>query len=205
MKSKNKELFETHVSSYWVTYLLYAICAIFIWCYAVTLFTKDRPKEVVTLWIMAYDINQEEYTNYLENNKPDYLKHVRVTFELKGNEYASIKYQGIGASCDIVILPESFINSFLNVSNYIELDTETINELYGDIEYYYINNKPYGIKIFDSNDIDNGLIKYTKEDTENENYYIFLNIKSLHMDNLNNSKYDGGLEVLRLILDGPII
>ena len=204
MKAKNKELFETHLTSNWHWYLIYTLFAIFIWCYAVILVTKDKPKEVVTVWVMAYDINSD-YVDYLEANKPDYLKHVRVSFELKGNDYASIKYQGIGTSQDIVILPESFLEEYLDLTTLIELDTDIINEKYGNQEYYYVDGKPYGIKVFDTTDEDNGYITYTKEDTTNESYYIFLNNKSLHMGNLNNSKYDGALEILRLLLDGSTL
>ena len=54
MTNTKKESFEAHMSTHWYIYLIYAIIAIFIWSYAVVLITRDKPKEVVTVWIMTY-------------------------------------------------------------------------------------------------------------------------------------------------------
>ena len=196
----NKEKFETHISTHWFIYLIYSIIAIFIWSYAVTLYTKDRPKEVVTVWIMAYDADQNALTLKLESSKADYLKHVRVTFEDRRGEYVTIKYQGIGVDSDIVVLPESFLENNNVASTYLMLNTDYLSSAIGDLEYYTVDYKAYGIKIFDKNDTDDGLIKYTTDDIENENYYLLIKKKSLHMGSLNNASMDGGINVLRMLL-----
>lgn len=203
MKSKNRENFEAHLSTNWHIYLIYAIIAIFIWSYAVVLFTKDKPKEVVTMWILSYGINEEELVNKLESSKPEYLKHVRVNFVDRNDQFANIKYQGLGIDCDIVILPESYINGTSTLASFINLDTEFIKNNIGDVEFYNIESRTFGIKIFDKTSDDDELIKYKddSDETEDDNYYVFLNKKSLHMGSLNNSNFDGGIDVLRMLLE----
>ncbi len=200
MTSTKKESFQTHLATHWYIYLFYALIAIFLWTYAVTLVTRDKPKEVVTIWIMTYDIELAEFTEALENNRPEYLKHIRVNFEDRTAPYVDIKYQGIGVDNDIVILPESFVAKGSAAYGYQVLHKEYLESIMPGLEYYTIDDNAYGIKIFDKDDTDDGLIKYTNETDEKENYYLFINKKSLHMGKINNSQYDGGIKVLRMLL-----
>ena len=202
---KNKELLSAHVANHWISYLIYAIVATFIWCYAITLWTKDKPKEVVTIYVLSYGCESDNLASKLEEVKDDYLRHVRVNYDDRTNPYVNIKYQGLGTSCDIVIVPESFIESMGVESVYSSLDKDYMTSIFGELEYYTIDEKYYGIKLFDKNSEDNGYIKFKLEDTEDENYYIFLNKKSLHMGEINNSDMDGAIKILKELLNNGTV
>lgn len=197
---KNKEVFYSHLATHWIIYVAYALAAIFAWSYAVVLFTQDKPEEVVTVWVLAYDIDSAALTEKLEDDMPDYLKHVRVDFQDRTQSFANTAYLGAGSSADIQILPESFIAEYGIAKQYLMLDTGYLSGILGDVGYYYADDNAYGIKIFDKDRGGDGLIKYTEENTEKENYYVLINKKSLHMGKLNDSRSSGGIEVIKGLL-----
>lgn len=196
----NKNSFKNHISGYWIFYLLAAVISTILWSTIVSFWTKDKKEEVVTVWVMAFDANISELTNKLENEKPEYLNHVRLTFNDYENELSKISFDGLGSNYDLAILPESFLSKVAVERLYSTLDDTTINTIFGSQSYYKIDEKNYGIEIFNKSEEDNGLITYTKEGIEPENYYIFINKNSLHMGKINNSQYDGGISVIKTLL-----
>ena len=194
---KDKESFIAHLSTHWYFYVAYALIAAFIWTYAVTLFTMDKPQEVVTVWVFAYDADEALLAEKLEDDKPDYLRHVRLSFYDREDAYANVVYQAVNEDTDILVLPESFIAEYVPIEKYLALDTGYLDKTLGVKDYYLSGDKAYGIKIFGEENEDSGLIKFTKDGTERENYYILINKGSLHMGKLNGSDLAGGVEVIK--------
>lgn len=198
---KNKGKLEQHLSRYWYLYLLFVLVSSIIWSMAVVFYTKDKKKEIVSIWVASYDANVSELTNKLEDNKPDYLKHVRLTFFNRDSQLLSLAYNSMAVSYDMVVLPETFSGKVALARTYSILDADYLEQSIPSIEYYETNDNKYGIKIYDKNTEDNSLITYAKDGFEKENYYVFLNKKSLHMGEINKSQYDGGIQVLKTLLD----
>ena len=196
-----KNSFKTHISHYWFIYIAVAIVSAILWSTIVTFWTRDKKKEVVTVWAMAYNAKIAQITEKLETNRPDYLKHVRFTYSDYDNELASMSYNGLGAAYDIAILPETFLDKIAVEKTYSVLDENYLTENIGVLSYYEKDSNKLGIKIFDKNGEDTGLISYTKEGIENQNFYVFLSKKSLHMGKINGSEHDGGIKVLKTILE----
>lgn len=195
-----KKSFKNHISGYWFLYVIAAVISAILWSTVVIFWTKDKKEEVVTVWIMAYDAKVGELTSELEKEKPEYLKHVRLTFNDYENELTKISFDGLGSNYDLAILPESFLSKVAIERMYVQLDNVIIDTILGEQTYWQTNEYNYGIEIFNKSNDDNGLITYTKEGIEPENYYIFINKNSLHMGEINNSKYDGGLSVIKTLL-----
>ena len=190
----------THISNSWIFYVLSAVVSIILWSTAVVFVTKDKKEEVVTVYALAYSADVKSITSDLEENKDDYLKHVRFTFSDYTMELSNMTYEGLGKNYDIAILPESFLKRVAIPRFYIELDTTLINETFGVQKYYQFESKNFGIEIFNKDDIDDGLIKYTKKDVTPENYYLFINKSSLHMGEINDSSRSGGINVIKRLL-----
>ena len=196
----NKEVFRSHLATHWYIYIAYAIIAVLVWNYAITLHTQDKPQEVVTVWVLSYDIDAAALTADLERDMPEYLKHVRVNFQDREDAFANVAYQGMGADMDILILPESFIVEYEIAQRYLALDVKYLNTLLGNVDYYMVDEKAYGIKIHDKESDLVGNIKFDKDIAEKEDYYILINPNSLHFSELNESEFSGGLDILRSLI-----
>ncbi|MBO6280632.1 MAG: hypothetical protein J6M95_03525 [Bacilli bacterium] len=195
-----KKNFKNHISGYWFLYVIAAVISAILWSTVVIFWTKDKKEEVVSVWIMAYDAKVGELTNELENEKQEYLKHIRLTFNNYENELTKISFDGLGSNYDLAILPESFLSKVAVQRIYTKLDSNLVDTILGEQIYYQMDEYNYGIEIFNKSDDDNGLITYTKEGIEPENYYIFINKNSLHMGEINNSKHDGGISIIKTLL-----
>lgn len=197
---KNKNYLKNHISNYWIIYLISALLSFVLWSTMIMIYTKDKKEDIVSIWLMSFNANIKEINNKLEEDKPDYLKHVRLTFVDHENDLVVSTYNTRGINYDIAILPESFLDKILIERTYASLDENYLNNEFQNLDYYQIDNVKYGIKIFDKDEEDNGLINYTKEGFEKENYYVFLNKKSIHMGEINQSRYSGGISVLKTLL-----
>lgn len=196
-----KDRLKTHIYSFWPLYIIFSVVSILLWSTIVTFWTKDKKEEVVKVWVMSYGLDVSKMNEKLEENMPSYLKHVRTTFQDRKNVFIDMIYEGLGEGYDIAILPMEFIEKTNIEKTYCSLDERYFASDFYDMNYYEKEGVKYGIEIFDKGDEDDSLITYTKEGEERDNYYVFLNKNSLHFSEVNNSNYDGGLAVLKTLLE----
>ena len=138
---------------------------------------------------------EPEFQLYLNEHKDNYLDSIQLdNYSIDDRNYSNY-LEGFKYKMDILIVPESKLETF-HTFTFLILTDEFVNEIAPNgAEYYDFDNTHCGLKIY-SNDTNTGIldnmIHYTKEGV-NENYYMFINKNSLHLGNYNGSKYSSNL------------
>ena len=198
---KRKEL-KAHIQLKWKYYLLGILASFIVSILAVNIASAPTKKEKVAVFLTCYNTSSS-FNEYIESITPDYLEIIELNIKHKEDDYYGTVIKGYRKAADILIIPESKIE-YLFMKNCLVLTDECISELTNrDYEYYSVDGKNYGIKVY-SKDTDSGilegLVDFNKEGSE-EDCYLFINNKSLHLGKYNNSKYDGAISILKEILN----
>ena len=117
--------------------------------------------------------------------------------------YYGTVLKGFRDSADMIIIPESKID-YIAFKNTLVLTDDMMSEFTSKhYDYYSVDGVNYGIKVYSKDTkegILSGYITFEQEDSD-EDYYLFISNKSLHMGKYNNSQYDGAIIVLKEILN----
>lgn len=211
--------FKSYLSGWW-RYLLIIIASVALWSYVFSFITALKPEEKVTVFIGSYVTESNIPYEYLDENKPEYLKAVEVSNNsIDPNFGAILKVFGYGEA-DILILPESKISKDGVATLYSEISDESLS-LFPDEFGYFLgeNGKTYGIKVYDA-ETKTKLISFLdyvpdlKEDAAEsekekvEDYYLLFNKNSLHLGSLagsdNDDKMNGAITIAQKLFDYEI-
>ncbi len=74
----NKNMIRSHLSDRWYFYVLWAIFVIVIGSWSITFAASPKKREKVSIFLTAYQCDQDNLFNYLNENRPEYLKKVEL-------------------------------------------------------------------------------------------------------------------------------
>ena len=193
---------KTHIQTKWKYQLLGIVGAFIVSIIAITISSAPTKKEKISIFLTCYKA-ENNFSAYMDSIKPDYLEIIELNIKQKEDTYYGTVIQGFRKDADFIIVPESKID-YIITKDCLILTDDMIGELTNKhYDYYSINDINYGLKIY-SKDTKEGILKeYITFNQENsdEDCYLFVNNKSLHMGKYNNSKYDGAIKVLKEILN----
>ena len=197
-----KSELKTHIQTKWIYYILSIFAAFIVSILSITIASNKKKKEKVSIFLTCYNV-ENNFSAYMDSIKPDYLEIIDLNIRHKEDTYYGMVVSAFVKDADIVLIPESKIE-YINVRDFLILNDDIVNELTEKhFDYYSIDDIKYGLKIYskDSKEgILKGLVTFNQEESD-ENCYLFINNKSLHMGKYNNSKYDGAINILKEILN----
>ncbi len=197
-----KSELKTHIQTKWIYYILSIFAAFIVSILSITIASAPTKKEKVSIFLTCYNV-ENNFSAYMDSIKPDYLEIIDLNIRHKEDTYYGMVVSAFVKDADIVLIPESKIE-YINVRDFLILNYDIVNELTEKhFDYYSIDDIKYGLKIYskDSKEgILKGLVTFNQEESD-ENCYLFINNKSLHMGKYNNSKYDGAINILKEILN----
>lgn len=197
-----KSELKTHIQTKWIYYILSIFAAFIVSILSITIASTPTKKEKVSIFLTCYNV-ENNFSAYMDSIKPDYLEIIDLNIRHKEDTYYGMVVSAFVKDADIVLIPESKIE-YINVRDFLILNDDIVNELTEKhFDYYSIDDIKYGLKIYskDSKEgILKGLVTFNQEESD-ENCYLFINNKSLHMGKYNNSKYDGAINILKEILN----
>ena len=193
---------KTHIQTKWKYQLLGIVVAFIVSIIAITISSAPTKKEKISIFLTCYKA-ENNFSAYMDSIKPDYLEIIELNIKQKEDTYYGTVIQGFRKDADFIIVPESKID-YIITKDCLILTDDMIGELTNKhYDYYSINDINYGLKIY-SKDTKEGILKEYitfNQETSDEDCYLFINNKSLHMGKYNNSKYDGAIKVLKEILN----
>lgn len=187
----------------WYLFFIWCLVAVIASVGIIDLRLKPKNEEVFSVFLSGYSLDKAKIQNSLESVSPDYVREINVyTVEIT-DEYFGVYYATNGTmKCDIAIIPEERLNNDTIEGSYLVLNTEYLEKYNLPTDYYYVNDKVYGIKVFDKEkDDNNSFISYTKDGNDKQDYYAFFFMYSYHTGELNSRKYDTAFKMLEVIVN----
>lgn len=194
--------FFSNLSLKWYKYLVAFIVSIILWVIVVDIVIAPKKNERIEIFIGSYGVSSE-INEAVE--KPSYIEELVFTDVMIGESYYFILFSSYASSedVDLFIVKESQFRES-DIQYYQKLSSEDIEKNFGVFEYFTVNDDIYGIKIYDSK-TKTGLlsdyIKYIEDGEKEEDYYLFFSKHSIHLGELNDSQYDGVIQILKQLLD----
>ena len=194
MKLLSKRLSLKHLKQDWLIYLIGMVFSIVFW---VILFNIKFPVDSdlsINIFMSGQLTNQNFDQNIELHFNNDFDVNLVSIDDSNQGFYDKLSLIGLN-TCEIIILPKE-VAKILPLQNYMHLLTSDFIDAYFsdlDLEYFYQNEIPYGIK-FESE-----RMSWLNEsfDFSNNEYYLFINDIALNDSNkINNSV----IEVVRYLL-----
>jgi len=202
-----KKEFSNHLSNHWYLYLLSFVLLMFLSSWGIRMTAAPTKKEKVSIYLVAYGCKEDELYNKLNENREEYLKKIELNYYSQDNEYLYVFTGAYYGEVDIAIVPESLIEGN-GIGGAIILNDVTLDGVIdNETKYKEIEGNYCGILVHEAGSetgILDEYITYSYTDPESgevkdENYYLIINKKSYHMGELNNSEFDGGIQLLKEI------
>lgn len=129
----------------------------------------------ITLFVEANSVKDAEFSVLLEDDMPPKLKMIKI---YTSSDTSFESYALVGADLFIVkgSDAEKYIDSFAKL------------EKKEGFEYYYHGGTAYGIKVYDKETKKGSATKFISY--EDDDYYLFFGINSVHLGDLNGSADD---------------
>ena len=173
------------IAKHWYLYLIWIILVILTWDMVFAFLTKVPKEEKVEIFVGELDDDWDKLEQLCKDNMPKYLKKVNIrrytTSQMQFSEMLQIQ----GSVADLFILPESKVEEAKMY--YLPLDTEKVQDTFGDVAFYELEENILGIKI-------------NCGETTEDYYLVFSNI-SMHLGEWNDSDMEGALEFAEVILN----
>lgn len=197
-----KENIRTHIQLNWKSYIIGIVASIVLGILLISIASAPTKKEKVCIFLTCYHLDSS-FNDYITSITPSYLEIIEVNVKHKEDTYYGTVIKGYRSHADIIIVPESKLD-YIITKDCLELSDDIVNTLTNNhYDYYQKDDKTIGLKVYSKDTksgILDGLVQFNKEDNP-EDYYLFININSIHLDELNGSKYNGVITILKEILD----
>ena len=168
-----------------------------------------KRTEKIDVFIAAYGLKDFEFDKKVETQFKDKgLVEFNVYSYMEDDANTANYFSANGEKADFVIFSESNIK---DMQDYIQYNYMDLNSVKDDIpslskyETYLDNDVPRGIKLFDGVNVAynetqsfSNWIEFTKQDKENESYYLLVDNESENFNKENNHVL--GYEVLEYLL-----
>ena len=193
--------FIKHFAEKWLRYLIALILIFIFWLVIIDALVAVKPEHKLGIFIGAYGISTALDENI---EKPSDIEEIEI-FDVNINEdYYFVIFSAYASSGDFdfsIVNEKQFRES--DIQYYLTLDEQMLVDYFGKQEYYYVNDRIYGIKIYDGKTkagILNDFIKYDFEG-QNEDYYLFFYKDSIHLGELNSSVDDKAIQTIKSIFN----
>lgn len=188
-----------HLLRYWYVYLLLIASSVIGTIYYCDFINKPRNEETINLFVASYTQKSEPLYEYLKEKSPKYLREINITMtNPKSADFGYFMVNKGLNKADIFILPESYLFDDLLNNQFATLNEEVINPYYT----YKPDSSNHGVLLHDIGNSDNNLLQFKSEKYEDEKFYIFYRVNSLHIGGLNNkSKADTAFLFTKYLLD----
>lgn len=172
--------FKNHFLSRIYFYILAVLIIPSLVTYGVILKTNPKKEEIFTIFVDANINDEKEFKRFVKENTNIKNKEINVYSTLSSLQTYQVLYLTQGLESDILILSE---NGFDNSDSSYYLELTSGNTYYSDTNKM-VNNKHYGIELYDGN---NGAITSYVNYIKDVKYYIFINKKSIHTSSFSSS------------------
>ena len=173
------------IAKHWYLYLIWIVLVTLTWDMVFAFLTKVPKEEKVEIFVGDLNDDWDALEQRCEEHMPEYLKKVNIRRYVTSQMQFSEMLQVQGSVADLFILPESKVEEAKMY--YLPLDTEKVQDTFGDVEFYELEGSLRGIKI-------------NCGETTEDYYLVFGNI-SMHLGEWNDSDMEGALELAEVILD----
>lgn len=183
---------------FWYIYLISIVVAVTGTVYWCNFINRPKNEATISLFVATFQNNSTKLDDFLKNKSPEYLREINITtVNPKTTDYDYFMVnKGLNVA-DIFILGESKIYKELAENQFAPLKKEYLNTYFN----YETEQYSRGILIHKAGEKDNDLFKFKDEKDEDENYYLFYRINSLHIGELNNSIYDTAIRFTKELLN----
>lgn len=179
------------IKSKWFFYIPLAILIIVLQCFALDAVTKPEKEEKVSMFLTCNSCD-EMLSVSINEDLPDDIRTFDLGIFSQDNVFYGPYFNTYGKDSDMVVLTQRFSDICECDKYFMPLNEDVIRSYFGDVEFFYYQSIPYGIKIFDK-DTKEGMatdrIEYCKEGEE-ENVYLFFNANSVHVGELSSNSVD---------------
>ena len=188
-----------HVLRYWYVYLILIAGTVIGTIYYCNFINRPRNEETINLFVASYTQKSEPLYDYLKEKSPEYLREINIT--MVNPKSADLGYfmvnKGLNKA-DMFILPESYLFDDLLNNQFAFLNEEVVSSYFT----YTADSSNHGILLHDLNEKDNELLEFNNEKYEDEKFYIFYRVNSLHIGGLSSSsKVDTALLFTKYLLE----
>lgn len=177
---KFKFPFLTHLKKCAIFYILATLLVPPIFTYFVYLKNRAKNYEVFSLFVSANLKDKVGMKGLLKTSLPEDLEINCYSCDLNDSTFATY-YSAKSEISDIIILQESFIKQFDYIP-YLDITSLTSFDLSNGYEK---DEKTYGLVL--KNQEHNYLSEYINY--SDDNYYVFINKKSVHLNNIGPDTY----------------
>ena len=181
----------------WFLYLAIAVLIIGVQCASLDMATKPPIDQTVSIFLSCKSFD-EELSTKINADLPEGIKSFNVEAFDQDGDYYGAYFNAYGRDSDLVTLTQKYADMCECDSYFVSLDEEKVRALFGEVEFFYYNDKPYGIRIFDS-ETKGGMatdyIEYFKEGSE-ENVYMFFGKDSRHVGDFSSDTLDDAALVI---------
>ena len=153
-------------------FLLWALLSSVFWAWIFGMVTNTAPQHKVVLYADVEECRDRELTLKLEEEKPESIRMIKV----HPFSYAMFD-DGELQSSDLYVVSASKAEQYLE--SFAPLDEG--NRDFGDRELYRVEGVSYGVKIYDAAS-GSGAAKTYLGYEEDEDYYLFFNAASPHLE-----------------------
>ena len=172
--------FLTHLKKCAIFYILATLLVPPIFTYFVYLKNRTKNYEIFSIFVSANLKDKVGIKNFLKISLPEDLEINCYSCDINDSTFATY-YSSKGEISDIIILQESFIKQFDYIP-YLDITSLTSFDLNNG---YVKDEKTYGLSL--KNQEHNYLSQYI--DYSDDNYYVFINKKSVHLNNIGPDTY----------------
>ena len=172
--------FLAHLKKCVAFYILAALLVPPVFTYFVYLKNRAKNYEVFSMFVSADLKDKVGMKKLLKTSLPEDLEINCYSCDIKDSAFATY-YSAKGEISDIIILQESFIKQFDYIP-YLDITSLTSFDLNNG---YVRDEKTYGLAL--KNQEHNYLGEYINY--SDENYYVFINKKSVHLNNIGPDTY----------------
>lgn len=177
---KYKFSFVDHLKKCVVFYILAALITPALFTYFVYLKNRAKKSEIFSVFVSANLKDKVGFKNTIKTLLPDTLEINTYSCDINDTVFGTY-YLSKGEISDLLVLPESFVNEF-EVPPYLEITSLTSFDL---SDAYKKNDKTYGLAVKNQNNTYlSDYIDYSDDD-----YYVFVNKNSVHLNNIGPDKY----------------
>lgn len=177
--------------SKWFFYIPLAVLIIVLQCFALDVVTKPAIEETVSMFLTCNSCD-EMLLSEINDDLPEGIRRFDLGIFSRDNSFYGPYFNTYGKDSDMVVLTQKFSDMCDCAKYFAPIDEELIKSRLGDVELFYYNDVPYGVKIYDK-DTKEGMatdrIDYCK-DGEEENVYLFFNVNSVHIGELSENSVD---------------
>lgn len=183
---------------YWYVYAAAIAISVAGSIYYCDLINLPRNEETISLFVSTYGKNSSEIHSFLKAKSPQYLREINLFCidPMSADFDYYMVNKGLNQA-DIFILREGYLFEKLINDQFAPLKSDIVNEYFS----YETDSSGKGILFHKKDEEDHPLISVKNEKYDDENYYIFYRVNSLHISGLNDSKFDTALKFTKALLE----